>query len=305
MLKRVAIAAVFANGGEVLLSDEPFGALDCVTRRQLQDVLLDLWEEPGRVVPTVLFVTHDVDEALTIADRIVAMRVGAIVDDIPVRAARPRDTDSLLLPDMVAIKHKLLGHLGLEHRAQRCAAEPRRDRGIRQAGMDRLARRLRGVRNRLGNPFERDFGRRPTDVAPARVSQVAVDSLENVHVLRRGSRLCSSLTRTARSFAATGRARSSIRTAFRSTAGTASWIADRDAHQIVVFNLEGESLLRIGDRHAPRWMAPFNHPTRPAVAPDGEIYVADGYGNARIHRLVLKANGARASANSARIRASS
>jgi NitT/TauT family transport system ATP-binding protein len=118
MLKRVAIAAVFANGGEVLLLDEPFGALDYVTRRQLQDVLLDLWEEPGRAVPTVLFVTHDVDEALTLADRIVAMRAGAIVDDIPVKATRPRDTDSLLLQDMVAIKHKLLGHLGLEHRAE-------------------------------------------------------------------------------------------------------------------------------------------------------------------------------------------
>ena len=51
-------------------------------------------------------------------DRIIAMRAGAIVDDVPVRAARPRDTDSLLLPDMVAIKHKLLGHLGLEHRAK-------------------------------------------------------------------------------------------------------------------------------------------------------------------------------------------
>src|ERR1700735_864074 len=117
MLKRVAIAAVFANGGEVLLLDEPFGALDYVTRHQLQDVLLDLWEEPGRAVPTVLFVTHDVDEALTLADRIIAMRAGAIIDDIPVRAARPRDTDRLSLRDTVAIKHKLLGHLGLEHRA--------------------------------------------------------------------------------------------------------------------------------------------------------------------------------------------
>ena len=118
MLKRVAIAAVFANGGEVLLLDEPFGALDYVTRRQLQEVLLDLWEEPGRAVPTVVFVTHDVDEALLLADRIVAMRSGAIVDDIPVEAARPRDTDTLLLPEMVAIKHKLLGHLGLAHPAR-------------------------------------------------------------------------------------------------------------------------------------------------------------------------------------------
>ena len=50
MLKRVAIAAVFANGGEVLLLDEPFGALDYVTRRQLQEVLLELWDEPGRAV---------------------------------------------------------------------------------------------------------------------------------------------------------------------------------------------------------------------------------------------------------------
>jgi ABC-type nitrate/sulfonate/bicarbonate transport system ATPase subunit len=67
-------------------------------------------------------VTHDVDEALLLADRIVAMRSGAIVDDIPVGAARPRDTDTLLLPEMVAIKHKLLGHLGLT-RAHPAAVE--------------------------------------------------------------------------------------------------------------------------------------------------------------------------------------
>ena len=76
MLKRVAIATVFANGGRVLMLDEPFGALDYVTRRQLQDVLLDLWERRSRAVPTVLFVTHDVDEALTLADRIMVFRSG-------------------------------------------------------------------------------------------------------------------------------------------------------------------------------------------------------------------------------------
>lgn len=115
MLKRVAIAAVFANGGQVLLLDEPFGALDYVTRRHLQDVLLDLWDEPGKAQPrTILFVTHDVDEALTLADRILVIQTGRVVDDLRVAAGRPRTVDSLVLPDMVAIKHKLLAHLGLE-----------------------------------------------------------------------------------------------------------------------------------------------------------------------------------------------
>lgn len=114
MLKRVAIAAVFANGGQILLLDEPFGALDYVTRRQLHDVLLNLWDEPGGRRRTILFVTHDVDEALTLANRIVAMRAGRIVDDIAISAERPRGVDALLQPDMIATKHKLLAHLGLE-----------------------------------------------------------------------------------------------------------------------------------------------------------------------------------------------
>jgi NitT/TauT family transport system ATP-binding protein len=115
MLKRVAVATVFANGGRVLMLDEPFGALDYVTRHQLQDVLLGLWDEAGQTARrTVLFVTHDVDEALSLADRILVIHAGRLVDDLPVTAARPRNTDSLLLPEMVAIKHTLLAHLGLE-----------------------------------------------------------------------------------------------------------------------------------------------------------------------------------------------
>ncbi len=115
MLRRVAIATVFANGGGVLMLDEPFGALDYVTRHQLHDVLLDLWVEPadGRR-RTVLFVTHDVDEALTLADRIIVMHAGRLVDDLAVGVARPRTADSLLLPEMVRHKHTLLAHLGLE-----------------------------------------------------------------------------------------------------------------------------------------------------------------------------------------------
>ena len=115
MLKRVAIATVFANGGRVLLLDEPFGALDYVTRHQLHDVLFDLWDERGASARrTVLFVTHDVDEALALSDRILVFHNGRQIDDIAVDAARPRTTDSLLLPEIVAIKHRLLAHLGLE-----------------------------------------------------------------------------------------------------------------------------------------------------------------------------------------------
>ena len=122
MLKRVAIATVFANGASVLLLDEPFGALDYVTRRQLQSVLLDLWDEGGAAARrTVLFVTHDVDEALAMADRILVLHSGRQVDDLAVTAARPRTTDSLLLPEMVAIKHTLLAHLGLERPVARMA----------------------------------------------------------------------------------------------------------------------------------------------------------------------------------------
>ncbi len=117
MLKRVAIATVFANGARVLLLDEPFGALDYVTKRQLHGVLLTLWAETDAGQRrTVLFVTHDVDEALLLADRILVMHTGRVIEDISVTAPRPRDSDSLLLPDMVARKHVLLAHLGLELR---------------------------------------------------------------------------------------------------------------------------------------------------------------------------------------------
>jgi len=118
MLKRVAVATVFANGAEVLLLDEPFGAVDYVTKRLLHDVLLTLWSEAeGGARRTVLFVTHDVDEALILADRILVMSGGRIVDDLAVAAPRPRTTDSLLEAEMVRHKHVLLRHLGLETRA--------------------------------------------------------------------------------------------------------------------------------------------------------------------------------------------
>lgn len=119
MLKRVAIATVFANGADVLLLDEPFGALDYVTKRQLHDVLLSLWDEAsGGKRRTILFVTHDVDEALLLADRILVVHAGRVVDSLEIAAARPRTTDSLASAEMLKAKHALLGHLGLERAKQ-------------------------------------------------------------------------------------------------------------------------------------------------------------------------------------------
>ena len=119
MLKRVAIATVFANGSEVLLLDEPFGALDYVTKRQLHDVLLDLWADATSARRrTVLFVTHDVDEALLLADRIIVINDGRLTDDIAVGAVRPRNADTLASSEILAIKHRLLAHLGLERPRQ-------------------------------------------------------------------------------------------------------------------------------------------------------------------------------------------
>ena len=62
-------------------------------------------------------------------------------------------------------------------------------------------------------------------------------------------------------------------------------LADRDAHQVLAFDTDGSLRFVLGERHAPRWQAPFNHPTAASMAADGEIYVSDGYGNSVVHRF--------------------
>jgi NitT/TauT family transport system ATP-binding protein len=93
MRQRVAIARVLAIDPPVLLMDEPFGALDALTRRSLQDQLLELWT---KLKKTILFVTHSIDESLYLADRILVMtyRPGTIRRDLRVELPRPRDASS-------------------------------------------------------------------------------------------------------------------------------------------------------------------------------------------------------------------
>ncbi len=135
---------------------------------------------------------------------------------------------------------------------------------------------------------ERDFGRMPDTIAPARVSQVAVDGSGRVHVLRRGAVPVVVFAPDGAFLFSYGQGQVFDPHGISIDAADRAFVVDRDAHQVLCYGPDGKLLFALGDRHRPRWQEPFNHPTKAAVAADGEIYVSDGYGNGRIHRFDAK-----------------
>ena len=110
MQQRVAIARSLAIRPQVLLMDEPFGALDAQTRNEMQTLLLRIWDETAA---TILFVTHDVAEGVYLADRlyIVSPRPGTIAEEIPVPFPRPRDQDIKQQPQFQELEAHVLARL--------------------------------------------------------------------------------------------------------------------------------------------------------------------------------------------------
>jgi NitT/TauT family transport system ATP-binding protein len=112
MKQRVAVARCFLSSPAVMLMDEPFAALDCQTRLVLQQELLDLWEQNHK---TVVFVTHDVEEAILLSDRILVLsrQPGRVVAEFPVRFPRPRATAVTMTEDFLFLKRRVAAALGM------------------------------------------------------------------------------------------------------------------------------------------------------------------------------------------------
>ena len=107
MRQRAALLRTFLAGREVMLLDEPFGALDALTRQAMQEWLLDIWQVDQK---TILFITHDVEEALYLSDRVYVMsgRPGRMQLCVDVPLARPRKIDVTASPEFVELKTRLL-----------------------------------------------------------------------------------------------------------------------------------------------------------------------------------------------------
>ncbi|MCR0982179.1 ABC transporter ATP-binding protein [Roseomonas populi] len=114
--QRTALARALVREPRLLLLDEPFAALDALTRIRMHALVLDLWRVH---TPTTLIVTHDVDEAVLLADRVLVLDAGRIAADIPVEMPRPRSHGD---SRFVALRRRLLSELGVEAEVIREAA---------------------------------------------------------------------------------------------------------------------------------------------------------------------------------------
>jgi NitT/TauT family transport system ATP-binding protein len=116
MRKRVDLARAYANDPEVLLLDEPFGALDVFTKEAMQQSLLAIWEE---VPKTVLFVTHDIEEAIFVGDRVIVMspRPGRVTAVVEVPFERPRTIEVRADPAFQQLRLRIAAILGEQEAA--------------------------------------------------------------------------------------------------------------------------------------------------------------------------------------------
>lgn len=114
MRQRVGIARVLVMEPRALLMDEPFGALDAQTRLSMQQLLLEVWQ---KLKTTVLFVTHDIDEAILLADRVCVMsaRPGRIAREFSISLQRPRSIDDLTTPEFISFKSVIMAELRGSH----------------------------------------------------------------------------------------------------------------------------------------------------------------------------------------------
>jgi ABC-type nitrate/sulfonate/bicarbonate transport system ATPase subunit len=113
MRQRAALLRTWMTGCRTLLLDEPFGALDALTRKELQDWLLGVWQDYGR---TVVFITHDVEEAVYLADRVIVLssRPGTVKRELAVDLARPRRQRMVAEPGFGGLVTGLLSDLGVD-----------------------------------------------------------------------------------------------------------------------------------------------------------------------------------------------
>jgi NitT/TauT family transport system ATP-binding protein len=110
MRQRVALARTWALDPDILLMDEPFAALDAQTRVEVQREFLELWQ--SQVGRTVIFVTHDLGEAICLSDRVLLLGAGRVIDDVSIDIERPRELETLTAePRYIEIFNRLRGQL--------------------------------------------------------------------------------------------------------------------------------------------------------------------------------------------------